>query len=125
MLANVFAAGLDDPVTIGLVILCIVLGIILLIGALIFFSFIQLWIQSFLTGAGIGIVDMVRMRLIKIDYSMIARQKIALVQAGVPIKTQDMEAHVLSRGNIMRAVGAVIAAHQGCRDFRRRTDGAP
>src|SRR5260370_35482012 len=124
MLANVFAAGLDDPVTIGLVILCIVVGIIFLIGALIFLSFIQLWIQSFLTGAGIGIVDMVRMRLIKIDYGMIVRQKIALVQAGVPIKTQDMEAHVLSRGNIMRVVGAVIAAHKAGMDLPWRTAAA-
>src|SRR5260370_38666229 len=110
MLANVFAAGLDDPVTIGLVILCIVLGIILLIGALIFLSFIQLWIQSFLTGAGIGIVDMVRMRLIKIDYGMIVRQKIALAQAGVPIKPQAMEAHGLPRGNVIRVLGAVMSA---------------
>ena len=49
------------------------------------------------TGAGIGILDLLRMKLIKIDYGMIVRQKIALLQSGVNVKTREMEAHVLSR----------------------------
>jgi uncharacterized protein YqfA (UPF0365 family) len=124
MFANVFFAADVDITTIIIIVACIVVGIMVLIGALIFFSFIQLFIQSYLTGAGIGFVDMVRMRLVKIDYGMIVRQKIALVQAGVSVKTQDMEAHVLSRGNIMRVVGAVIAAHKAGMDLPWRTAAA-
>jgi uncharacterized protein YqfA (UPF0365 family) len=118
MLAVVIGGPLDDIWPVAIIILLIIVGIILLIGALIFFSFIQLWIQSFLTGAGIGIVDMVRMRLIKIDYGMIVRQKIALVQAGIAMKTQDMEAHVLSRGNVPKVAAAVIAAHKAGLDLK-------
>jgi uncharacterized protein YqfA (UPF0365 family) len=92
-------------------VVAIVGGLIGLIILVIFLSFVQLWIQSFLTGAKIGILDMVRMKLCKVDYSMIVRQKIALVQAGVKVATQEMEAHVLSRGNVQKVVGAVIAAH--------------
>ena len=36
--------------------------------ALIFFSFVKLWIQSLLAGAKIGILDMIRMKLLNIDY---------------------------------------------------------
>ncbi|HKB41576.1 MAG TPA: flotillin-like FloA family protein, partial [Gemmataceae bacterium] len=59
--------------------------IIFLIFLLIFFSFVKLWIQSLLAGAKIGILDMIRMKLLNIDYAVVVRQKIALVQAGVKV----------------------------------------
>src|SRR5260370_40863012 len=98
--------------------------IIFLIFMLIFFSFVKLWIQSLLAGAKIGIMDMIRMKLLNIDYAVIVRQKIALVQAGVPkVTTQELEAHVLARGNLQKVVTAVIAAHKAGLDLPRR--GAP
>jgi uncharacterized protein YqfA (UPF0365 family) len=97
-------------------------GIGLIVGLIflfVFFSFVQLWIQAFLASAKIGFVDMIRMKLLKIDYAMIVRQKIALVQAGVrDVTTQAMEAHVLARGNLQKVVGAVIAAHKAGMDLR-------
>src|SRR2546422_6517837 len=81
--------------------------IVFLIFLLIFFSFVKLWIQSLLAGAKIGILDMIRMKLLNIDYSMVVRQKIALVQAGVKATTQELEAHVLARGNLQKVVTAV------------------
>lgn len=99
-------------------------GIVLLIFLFIFFSFVQLWIQCILTGARVGIVDMIRMKLCKVDYAMIVRQKIALVQAGVKVDTKDMEAHVLSRGNVQKVVGAVIAAHKAGMDLPWRVAAA-
>jgi uncharacterized protein YqfA (UPF0365 family) len=90
----------------------------------VFFSFVQLWIQSFLTGARVGVMDMVRMKLCKVDYAMIVRQKIALVQAGVKVSTQEMEAHYLSRGNVQRVAAAVIAAHKAGMDLPWRVAAA-
>src|SRR5438132_6732443 len=52
------------------------------------------------------------MNLRSVDYPMIVRQKIALVQAGVKVSTQDLEAHYLSRGNVPKVAAAVIAAHK-------------
>jgi uncharacterized protein YqfA (UPF0365 family) len=98
--------------------------VVFLIFLVVFFSFVQLWIQCLLTGARIGIVDMIRMKLCKVDYSMIVRQKIALVQAGVKVSTQEMEAHVLSRGNVQKVVGAVIAAHKAGMDLPWRVAAA-
>jgi uncharacterized protein YqfA (UPF0365 family) len=89
---------------------------------IIFFSFIQLWIQSFLTGAKVGLVDMIRMKLCKVDYSRVVRWKIALVQAGAKVATQEMEALYLSDSTreklaVERVSQAVIAAHKAGMDL--------
>src|SRR5271165_7634176 len=94
--------------------------VVFLIFLFVFFSFVQLWIQCLLTGARIGMVDMIRMKLCKVDYSMIVRQKIALVQAGVKVSTQEMEAHYLSKGNVQKVANAVIAAHKAGMDLQWR-----
>src|SRR5437879_8072789 len=86
----------------------LVFGLILLV----FFSFINLWLQAFLTGARVGFFDLVAMKFRKVDYAMLVRQKIALVQAGVKVGTNDLEAHYLARGNVPKVATAVIAAHK-------------
>jgi uncharacterized protein YqfA (UPF0365 family) len=101
--------------------LAIIVGLFFL---LIFFSFVKLWIQSFLAGAKVGILDMIRMKLLNVDYNMIVRQNIALTQAGVKVPTRDMEAHVLSRGNVQKVTSAVIAAHKAGMDLPWRTAAA-
>jgi uncharacterized protein YqfA (UPF0365 family) len=67
---------------------------------------------------------MVRMKLLNVDYQMIVRQKIALVQSGINVRTQEMEAHVLSRGNVPKVAAAVIAAHKAGLDLKWSTAAA-
>src|SRR6266404_3537769 len=103
----------NGSLTGGQMVMLVVAGIavlIFLIFLFIFFSFIRLWIQALLTKAEIGIGSLIGMKLRNVDYAMIVRQKIALVQAGVRVTTQDMEAHYLSRGNVPKTATAVIAA---------------
>src|SRR5437868_3635245 len=106
----------------------LIIGGILLVVAIfflvIFFSFVRLWIQCLLTGAKISILDLIGMKLRNVDYAMIVRQKIALVQAGVKVSTRDMEAHYLSRGNVPKTAAAVIAAHKAGMDLPWRTAAA-
>src|SRR5262245_11969105 len=99
-------------------ILLLLLSIFLIV---IFFSFIRLWIQSLLTGAKISILDLVGMKLRNVDYAMIVRQKIALVQAGIKLNTEDLEAHYLARGNVPKTATAVIAAHKAGMDLPWKT----
>ena len=111
----------------GSAVFVIICGVVLLVGVfflIIFFSFLRLWIQCLLTGARISIWDLVGMKLRNVDYAMIVRQKIALVQAGVKVSTQEMEAHYLSRGNVQRVAGAVIAAHKAGMDLPWRVAAA-
>ncbi len=115
--------SLGDNVAI-LVVVGGIVALLFLIVLVIFFSFLHLYIQSLLAGAHVGMLDMVRMRLLTIDYKMIVRQKIALVQAGVKVSTQEMEAHVLSKGNVPRVATAVIAAHKAGMDLPWRVAAA-
>ncbi len=92
--------------------LALVAVLIFLVFLFIFFSFIRLWIQALLTRADIGMGSLIGMKLRNVDYAMIVRQKIALVQAGVKVTTQDLESHYLARGNVPKTATAVIAAHK-------------
>jgi uncharacterized protein YqfA (UPF0365 family) len=78
----------------------------------VFLSFLNLWIQCVLTGADISIWNLLWMKLRKVNYDMIVKQKIALVQAGVKVSTGEMEAHFLSGGNVEKTAFSVIAAHK-------------
>src|SRR5262249_20546778 len=89
-----------------------VVVLVLVIFIIIFLSFFRLWIRCWLTGANIGILDLVGMKLRNVDYNMIVDRKIALVQAGVRVSTREMEAHYLARGNVPKTAAAVIAAHK-------------
>jgi uncharacterized protein YqfA (UPF0365 family) len=102
----------------------VVIALFLLIGLIVFFTFFQLWLQSKLTGAEISMFSLVGMKLRKVDYQMIVRQKIALVQAGVRVTTGDLEAHYLARGNVPRTSTAVIAAHKAGMDMSWKTAAA-
>jgi uncharacterized protein YqfA (UPF0365 family) len=103
-------AGADQMIWVW--ILLAVAGIIGVIFLLLFFRFFNLWIQSWLTGAGVGIFDMIGMMLRKVNYQLIVQQKIALVQAGIRVETRDLEAHYLARGNVPKTAAAVIAAYK-------------
>src|SRR5205823_13181575 len=72
----------------------------------------------------ISIWDLIGMKLRNVDYSMIVRQKIALVQAGVRVETRDLEAHYLARGNVPKTAAAVIAAHKAGFDLDWRSAAA-
>lgn len=95
-------------------------GVVALILVLIFLAvftrFARLWIQSVMTGAGIRIVDLIRMWLRKVDPRLITRSKIMAVQAGLDeeeeITTKAMEAHYLAGGNLPLVIRAMIAARK-------------
>ena len=107
-----------------LIVVAAIAALIFLIFLFIFFSFIRLWIQSLLTGANISLFNLIGMKLRKVNYEMIVTQKIALVQAGVQVTTEDLESHFLARGNVPRTAAAVIAAHKAGLDLKWKTAAA-
>jgi uncharacterized protein YqfA (UPF0365 family) len=114
--------GLPDGVlTAAIIVIVLIVSVILLV---VFFGFLRLWVQCLLTGAEISIFDLVGMKLRNVDYAMVVRQKIALVQANVKVTTRELEAHYLSRGNVPKTAAAVIAAHKAGMDLPWRTAAA-
>ena len=91
-----------------------ILGLVLLLVA---FNFLGTLIRAYLAGAKIGLFDLIRMRLLGIDYKLVVNQKIAMVNAGVKVETKDLETHLLSRGNLQRTSAAVVAAKKASLDL--------
>src|SRR4051812_1452205 len=110
-----------DKVWLALMAIGVLVGVIMLA---VFLKYFRFWLQCKLTNAKIGILDLVGMKLRNVDYPMIVRQKIALVQAGVKVNTEDLEAHYLARGNVPKTATAVIAAHKAGMDLPWKTAAA-
>src|SRR6188768_2237924 len=104
------AQDISLPAIFGLVMLVFVIIVMLVIVA-IFANFFRLWIQSFLTGAGISLFDLIGMTFRKVNKDVIVKSKIMCVQAGLPdeISGKALEAHYLSGGNVPLVIRALIA----------------
>lgn len=97
----------------------IVLAGVLIFGMLIFFGifmyFFRWWIQSKLTGAGIGLGDLIGMTLRQVRPGVIVPSKIMAVQAGLndpDLTGKNLEAHYLAGGNVPQVVRALVAANK-------------
>ncbi len=88
----------------------IVIGIAALV--LLFFvgSAISLWVQALVSGAHVGLLNIVFMRFRKVPPKLIVTSKIMAVKAGLDFSTDALESHYLAGGNVSRVVQALIAA---------------
>lgn len=95
-----------DFTKIGLLIV-IVAGI-----ALFYFigSSLSLWVQALVSGARVGLFNIIFMRFRKVPPKLVVESKIMAVKAGIKILTNDLESHYLAGGNVMRVIQALIAA---------------
>jgi uncharacterized protein YqfA (UPF0365 family) len=86
----------------------------MLIVVAVFANYFRLWIQSFLTGAGITIWDLIGMTFRKVNKDVIVKSKIMAVQAGLDddegITSKALEAHALAGGNVPLVIRSLIAA---------------
>jgi uncharacterized protein YqfA (UPF0365 family) len=95
--------------TIGIVGVAAGLGLLWLLA-----TFLSLYVRCVLTGAGVGLFDLARMKWCNLDYEAIVKEKIKLTLAGLTdIRVQDLESHSLARGNVSKVVDALVAAHKG------------
>lgn len=99
-----------------------IFGIILFIAVLVLFFFvgsaITLWIQALVSGASVGLFNIVFMRLRKVSPKLIVNVKIMAVKAGIEVTTNDLESHFLAGGDVMRVVQALIAADKANIDLK-------
>lgn len=95
-------------------VLPIVIGIILIILLIVFFSYVPvgLWVTAFFSGAKVSIGNLVGMKLRRVKPDEIVRPLIKATKAGLDISTDQLEAHHLAGGNINLVVDALIAAQR-------------
>ena len=102
----------------------IALVIFLLVFLFVFLRYANLYLQSILTKANIGLFQMFAMGLRKVKPSVIVNAKIMLVQARIEeVSAKDLEAHYLAGGRVNRVVQAIISANRAAiaLDFRTAT----
>ncbi len=99
---------------IGIILLIIFIIVALLFVLIVFARFFRWWIQSWMTGASIGILDLLGMTFRKVNPEVIVRSKIMAVQAGIGenqgVTSKGLEAHYLAGGNVPLVIRSLIAA---------------
>nr|WP_319396998.1 flotillin-like protein FloA [uncultured Desulfobacter sp.] len=90
-----------------LLIVAVILGLVIVYFA---FSYIGLWIQALVSGARVGLFNIIFMRFRKVPPKLMVESKIMAVKAGIDIATDSLESHYLAGGNVSRVIQALIAA---------------
>ncbi len=96
-----------NPVLIGAI---IVASLILLVFLVVLGQFFNLYIQALVSGAKVGLWDLIGMKLRKVDPRTIVLSRIRAAKAGIMISTNDLESHYLAGGRVPTVVQAMIAA---------------
>jgi uncharacterized protein YqfA (UPF0365 family) len=88
-------------------------AIALIVGLIVFFvviSFINIWLQARFSGAPVGFFTLFFMKLRHVPSGLIVQSRITAVKAGLPLTTDQLEAHYLAGGDVNQVVRALIAA---------------
>lgn len=97
-----------DPGTVGMLTI-----ILMSVGALVLVLYlvpVSLWISAWASGAYVGLFTLVAMRLRRVPPHTVVTARISSVKAGIEISLNDLEAHFLAGGNVVRVVNAMISA---------------
>lgn len=94
----------------------LVVGLLIVVAFVgLFAAYFRWWIQSVLTGAGIGILDLLGMTFRKVKPAVIVRGMIMARQANIDdpeLRTDALEAHYLAGGNVPLVIRSLIAANK-------------
>lgn len=83
---------------------------IILFLAVLYLVPIPLWIAAWSSGAYVGLATLIGMRLRRVPPATVVNARISAVKAGLQISIDDLEAHYLAGGNVVRVVMALISA---------------
>ena len=90
-------------------ILLAVIVLVLLVIILWFFP-VTLWFQSILSGVRVSLIQMLLMRWRGVNPRTIVLALITGTKAGLTLRANELEAHYLARGNVVKVIQALISA---------------
>lgn len=91
--------------------LVLVVGIFLFILFIIFVgSPFALWFQAAVSSAQVGLVNIIFMRFRKVPAKLIVDAMITATKANLKVTSDQLEAHYLAGGNVIRVIQALVAA---------------
>ena len=88
----------------------IAVAVLLFLILLMYLVPLRLWIAAWSSGAYVGLVTLIGMRLRRVPPSTVVTARISAVKAGLAISIDDLEAHFLAGGDVVRVVQALISA---------------
>ncbi len=95
-----------------------IIGLTVLTLLIVLAQFFRLWLQAFMSNADVSILDLIGMRLRKVDSTTVVLCKIQLVKSGLhDISTNDLESHYLAGGRVPNVTRAMIAAQRAVIDL--------
>ncbi len=115
---NILAQSDWGPFGVGVMIFILIV-LLVLFGVL--FQFIGLYIRALVSGARVSLLDLVGMRLRKVNAVGIVNSRIQASRAGIPVSTPEMESHYLAGGDVQRVINAMIAASKANIDLGWKT----
>jgi uncharacterized protein YqfA (UPF0365 family) len=99
-------------------ILMLLLVVIVIVMFFFVASSLSLWVQALVSGAKVGLFNIVFMKFRKVPPKLIVKAKIMAVKSGIEITTDELESHFLAGGDVMRVVQALIAADKANIDLK-------
>jgi len=96
-------------------------GIFLLIFVALAFQYIGLYLQAWVSGAKVGLIDLIMMRFRKVNAKSVVINRISAKKAGIELSSDQLEAHYLAGGRITNVVRAMIAADKAKIDLQWET----
>lgn len=93
-----------------LTIVLFVLAVFVLLLVILFLTYMKIWVRAWMSGAYIGLFNLLGMWLRKIPATLVVDARIRAIRAGLPLTTEQLEAHFLAGGDIIKVVQALIAA---------------
>ncbi|MFO1457894.1 MAG: flotillin-like protein FloA [Verrucomicrobiota bacterium] len=103
---------LAAPVETGSVVIIAILGVFGLAVLFLLASFGAVWLRAMASGAPVGLVELLALRLRGIPVGFIVDNRITAVKSGLPLTIDDLSTHFLAGGNVDMVVQALIAAQR-------------
>ncbi|HRQ71496.1 MAG TPA: flotillin-like protein FloA [Phycisphaerales bacterium] len=94
-----------------ILIIAVVVFLFIIVMLFVVGQFINLYIQALLSNARVGILELVGMRLRKVDIRVIVLSRIRAKKAGIEVTTNQLETHYLAGGRVQNVVSSLIAAN--------------
>ena len=97
---------------VGSVVIIAILGVCGLALLYLIASFGSIWLRTLASGAPVGLVELIALRLRGIPVGHIVDNRITAVKSGLPLTIDDLSTHFLAGGNVDMIVQALIAAQR-------------
>ena len=95
----------------GIFAILIIIGVFVFgLYVLYFFFPIGIWLRAHISGVRISLLDLIDMKIRRIEPSPIVRSMIMAANAGIEIQKDALEAHSLAGGNVENVMTGIIEA---------------